>query len=208
VDGSLAILAPENIVMPETDFAWADVPDLPDILKKLRKHGPAVTIKYWDKPTWLILDHADVDRCFHDQVNFNIAEGHTLLVEPVMGHNIQCMAGDEHRQHRGLINPLFFPKSIRSYVEPLMEPIAHELLDRIEGQREVDFVPAFAQPFPFLVITRLLGIPVEDEAEMMKLAVKILDFAWHYEEGVAARDAMDGYSLEGYHQESAPCSPR
>ena len=44
MDGSLAILAPENIVMPETDFAWADVPDLPDILKKLRNApGPPRT---------------------------------------------------------------------------------------------------------------------------------------------------------------------
>ena len=191
MDAVTVALAPENIVMPEIDFAWADVPDLPDILKELRKHGPTVAIKYWDKPAWLILDHADVDRSFHDQVNFNIAEGHTIMVEPVMGHNIQCMAGDEHRVHRGLINPLFMPRAVRSYVEPLIEPIAHELLNRIEGQREVDFIPAFAQPFPFTVITRLLGVPVEDEAQMMEWAVKILAFAWDYEAGVAAKEKID-----------------
>ncbi len=187
------LLTPENILMPEIDFAWDDVPNLPSILKSLRKHGPAVPIKYWDKPTWLILDHADVDRCFHDQINFNIAEGHVSLVEPVMGHNVQCMSGEEHRQHRGLINPLFMPRAVRSYVERLIEPVAHELLDRIEGKQEVDFVPAFAQTYPFTVITRLLGIPVKDEQQMMKWAVKILEFAWDYEGGVAARDAIDAY---------------
>jgi len=32
-------------------------------------------------------------------------------------------------------------------------------MDRIEGQREVEFVQGFTRPTPFTVITRLLGNP-------------------------------------------------
>jgi cytochrome P450 len=129
-------------------------------------------------------------------VNFNIAGSHKVLVEPWLGHNIQTMDGEEHRQHRGVVNELFMPRAVRGYVEKLIEPIAHELLDRIEGEREVDFVPAFGRPFPFLVITRLLNIPVADEHLMMNWAEKLLEFVWDPVGSRAARDAFDAYMID------------
>ncbi|MFN9897205.1 MAG: response regulator, partial [bacterium] len=63
-------------------------------------------------------------------------------------------------------NPLSFltkpfsDREVRAAIESLIEPTANELLDAIKGQEELDMIAAFSRPFPFRVITRLLGIPL------------------------------------------------
>jgi cytochrome P450 len=180
-----------DVVKPEVDFGLNEVPDLVEVLRDLRRHGSAVAINYAGRPAWVILDYDDVNSAFQDNVNFDITQGHTILSEATLGHNVQMMSGQEHRQHRGLVNPMFMPRAVRSYVEAAIEPIAHELLDRIEGRSEVDFVACFARLFPFTVITRLLGIPVDDEERMMTCALKIFDFTQDPEGARAARESFD-----------------
>lgn len=180
-------------LMPDIDFAHDDVPDLHDLIEELRTHGPVVPVRYHGSPVWLIMDHALLKQAFEDYVHFDATAGYKLIAEPSMGKTLQTMAGEEHRVSRALVNPLFMPVKVRGYVESLIEPIAHELCDRIESQREVEFVSAFARPYPFLVITRLLGIPVEDEASFMEWAVKMIDFPWDPEGAVRAKTEFGTY---------------
>jgi len=110
-----------------------------------------------------------------------------------MGKTLQTMSGEEHRINRALVNPLFTPAKVRAYVEGLMEPIAHELCDRMEGKAEIDFVAAFARPYPFLVITRLLGLPVEGEDQFLQWALKMVDFPWDPEGSIRAKAEFEAY---------------
>ena len=180
-------------LMPDIDFAHADVPNLHELIDELRTHGPVVPVLYHGSPVWLILDYGLLRDAFSDNVHFDGAEGYKLIAEPSQGKTVQTMTGDEHRVSRALVSPLFMPAKVRSYVERLIEPIAHELCDRMEGQREVEFVSAFARPFPFLVITRLLSIPVTDEGLFMDWAVKMIDFPWDPEGSVRAKAEFDAY---------------
>jgi cytochrome P450 len=82
---------------------------------------------------------------------------------------------------------------VRGYVERLIEPIIHELLDRIEDASEVEFVRAFTRPYPFTVITRLLGIPVPDEPMLLEWAVKLIDYPWDPEGALKSKAAFDAY---------------
>ncbi len=110
-----------------------------------------------------------------------------------MGMTLQTMSGEKHRVARASVAAPFLPASVRSYVEKLIEPIAHELMDRIEGRREVEFVQAFTRPYPFTVITRLLGIPVRDEAMLLEWAVKLIDFPWDPDGALKSKAAFDDY---------------
>jgi cytochrome P450 len=103
------------------------------------------------------------------------------------------MSGREHSVNRGLISGAFLPRIVRSYVESLIEPIANELLDAIEGCDEVDVIPAFSRPFPFRVITRLFGIPVTDEPKLLSWALKLIDYPWDPDGAVRARHDFAGY---------------
>ncbi len=180
-------------LMPEVDFAYDEVLNLHELLEELRQHGPVVPVKYLGAPVWAILDHKELDQAFNDLEHFDPRDGYKVISEPSMGRTLQTMTGEEHRVNRASVAVPFLPAKVRSYVEAMIEPIAHELMDRIAGQREVEFVKAFTRPYPFTVITRLLGIPVSDEAMLLEWAVKLIDFPWDPQGAVKAKREFDSY---------------
>jgi cytochrome P450 len=182
-------------LMPQVDFAYDEVTDLHELLDELRAHGPVVRVKYLGAPVWAILDHAELNQAFTDLEHFDPCDGYRIISAPSMGNTMQTMSGEQHRLARAAVAAPFLPASVRSYVERLIEPIAHELMDRIEGRHEVEFVQGFSRPYPFTVITRLLGIPVSDETMFLEWAVKLIDFPWDPEGAVKAKAAFDDYML-------------
>jgi cytochrome P450 len=182
-------------LLPEVDFAYDEVTDLHELLDELRAHGPVVRVKYLGAPVWAILDHRELNQAFNDLEHFDPGDGYRIISAPSMGNTMQTMSGDQHRVARASVAAPFLPASVRGYVEKLIEPIAHELMDRIAGQREVEFVQGFTRPYPFTVITRLLGIPVSDEAMLLEWAVKLIDFPWDPEGALKSKAAFDEYML-------------
>jgi cytochrome P450 len=89
----------------------------------------------------------------------------------------------------------FFPRQIRALVEPLLATQARLLLDEIQGQEQVDLVQAFARPYPFKIITRMLGIPIHDDEKCLSWALKIIDFPWDPEGALQAKAEFDDYLL-------------
>lgn len=180
-------------LMPEIDFAYDEVVNLHELIEQLRVYGPVVPVKYLGAPVWAILDHRELNQAFNDLEHFDPGDGYRIISAPSMGMTLQTMSGEEHRVNRASVSALFLPLKVRSYVETMIEPIAHELMDRIAGQREVEFVQAFTRPFPFTVITRLLGIPVADESMFLEWAVKLIDFPWDPEGALKAKAGFDSY---------------
>jgi cytochrome P450 len=62
-----------------------------------------------------------------------------------------------HTRLRGLVLRAFTARRVAA-LEPEIAALAHQLVDRIEGQ-EFDLLPAFAERLPVTVIARLLGVP-------------------------------------------------
>jgi cytochrome P450 family 150 subfamily A5 len=69
-----------------------------------------------------------------------------------------------HTMERSLVAKLFTPTRV-DRMRPLMRELANDLIDDWIELGAVDFVDRFARPFPFAVITTMLGIPEEDRAE-------------------------------------------
>lgn len=180
-------------LMPEIDFAYDDLPNLHDVLDALRQAGPVVPVRFHGEAAWLVLSHAELAQAFTDNVNFDPAPGYLERTEESMGRTLLGLTGDEHRTTRAMVAAPFMPARVRQYVQPLIEPIIQELLNRIEGLEEVEFVSAFTRPFPFTVITRLLSIPVVDEALFLKWAVKLIDHPWDPEGAMEAKAGFDAY---------------
>lgn len=183
-------------LMPHIDFAYDELPNLHEILEELRAHGPVVSVKNHGSPTWLILDHAELNRAFTDNVHFDPSEGYLASTEIPMGRNLLALTGEEHRVTRAMVAPSFLPAKSRTYIESLIEPVAHELLDRIGGKDEVEFVGAFTRLFPFSIITRLLSIPVTDENLFLEWAVKLIDYPWDPEGSLRAKAGFDAYMVD------------
>jgi cytochrome P450 StaP len=69
----------------------------------------------------------------------------------------------DHTRVRGAISQWFAPKRIED-CKPRIEQIVRQLLDDIEadGDNGFDFVEKLAYPLPLLVISELMGVPIED----------------------------------------------
>lgn len=70
----------------------------------------------------------------------------------------------DHTRLRSLVSKAFTPRMIEQ-MRPRVQQIADELVDTMQGEQEVDFIPAFAYPLPITVISELLGIPAEDRLQ-------------------------------------------
>ena len=97
------------------------------------------------------------------------------------GRNLQCMHGDEHRLNRALVSPAFRQRLMPGLVPPLLGPIAHELIDRFVDRGEAELVAEFTSRYPFLVITRLLGLPRHSEEEVKRWGMAMLDIQANHE---------------------------
>jgi pimeloyl-[acyl-carrier protein] synthase len=67
----------------------------------------------------------------------------------------------EHERLRSLLGLIFTPRRVQD-LEPRIEALARELLERLPAHGEVDLMEAFALPLPVIVIAGLLGLPLED----------------------------------------------
>jgi cytochrome P450 len=112
-----------------------------------------------------------------------------------MGRTMQTMSGTQHRLNRALVSNAFFPKQVRSYVGTVVEPEAVRWLRAFAGEERVDLVERFTRPYPFSVITRLLGIPVHDERLFLEWALKLIDYPWDPEGALRARAGFDAYMV-------------
>lgn len=71
------------------------------------------------------------------------------------------MDAPEHTQLRRLVSRPFSPKSVAEYEDAVRE-IAVELLEKLRGQTEFDFVQAISRELPMRMLGRLLGLPNDD----------------------------------------------
>ena len=71
------------------------------------------------------------------------------------------MDAPEHTQLRRLVSRPFSPKSVAEYEDSVRE-IAVEIIEKLRGQDEFDFVQAVSRELPMRMLGRLLGLPAED----------------------------------------------
>jgi cytochrome P450 len=178
---------------PEIDFAHAHAPDLHEILDDLRSQGPVVPVRFHDRTTYLVTSYEAVRAAFADEENFTSATFYREHAEPSQGRTMQAMIGDEHRRNRLLVSRSFLPRRVASYIEGPIREEAIRRVDALEAQTEVDLVETFARPFPFSVITRLLGLPVEDEPLFLEWALKLIDYPWDPEGALKAKNEFTEY---------------
>lgn len=190
-------------LMPDIDFAVDEIDDLHERVAELRKHGPIVPVNCFGEPAWLVIDYAGVDKVLRDKTVFDVTRYNEEIAGPIIGRTLLAMKGDEHKLNRGMMDPAFSFGAARRYIESIIEPTIHELLDRIEGQEEADLKFDFCRTFPFTVITKLLGVPVEDEENLIRLASLMMTYPVDPEGAAAAIAEFDEFIEAVIHDRQA-----
>jgi cytochrome P450 len=159
----------------EVDYNDPNISGYWQKLAPLREGLGVARLRFGDTVGWVLLRHADVSMAFREDTRFSKGAALKPVTFPIMGPNIQGYDGHEHTVHRSLVSPAFRRTAIPRYVEPLLRPLAEELVDDIAPLGEGDLMTTFAKRYPMRVITELLGIPRQDEDQMAAWAKAMLN---------------------------------
>ncbi|HYC23002.1 MAG TPA: cytochrome P450 [Candidatus Bathyarchaeia archaeon] len=127
---------------------------------------------------WALTRHADVVRASRDSATFSSALGGTMVADSppeqlqVIRLMMLNMDPPAHTKLRALINKGFTPRMVERLRERIAE-LAAQIVDRVAGRGECDFVADVAGELPSYVIAELTGIPLEDGRELYRLTERM-----------------------------------
>jgi cytochrome P450 len=176
-------VSPVSSQAADIDFALlppqdTEIPRFHELLRQLRESSRIAPVLFAGQPSWLVTRYRDVLDVLGDEEHFSSRALHEANSFPVMGRNLMGMEGDEHRVNKALVSPPFRRSAVSAYVEPVLRPLCHRLIDDFPADGGVDLVADFTKRFPLAVIAKLLGLPVEDEVTFGKWAMALIAFAF------------------------------
>jgi cytochrome P450 len=160
------------------DFAFDDQPDLHATLAGLRARRPFAIVPFAGTSAVLLLTDELVRAAFRDEATFPAAPVYAMTTEPVFGKTVLSMSGAQHRASRTLVSAPLRRGRVQAYVDPVIEPVVHELIDRFVDRGSAELVTEFTHRVSLLTISRLLGIPTDDEARIQLWAKAMIEYVF------------------------------
>jgi cytochrome P450 len=163
----------------QVDFAFDEMPgeEMHRILHAYRDRGPLQSTHFMGLPAFIITGHRVLLDAFMDTEKFPPHRMYKTSFEGAIGETFISMEDSrKHLAYRRLATPAFRSRAVARYQRDELAGLAHELIDRLEGIRSFDLVETFTTRFPFLVISRLMGLPRDRESEFQDWAFALLNF--------------------------------
>src|SRR5260370_29241159 len=140
--------------------------------RRLRDHAPMLRgpLGYW-----VLSRYADIAAVLRDpRFGVGVDEASLMLAMTQDGPGIATMRElsrwmlfrdpPDHTPLRRLVSKAFTPRALEA-VRPRVVEIVNHLLDNFARRDEVDLIADLALPLPVTVISELLGLPIEDQAQ-------------------------------------------
>jgi cytochrome P450 len=175
------------------DFAFDDQPDLHAALARLRERRPYAIVPFAGVRAVLLLTDELVRAAFRDEATFPAAPVYAMTTEPVFGKTVLSMSGAEHRVSRGVVSAPLRRSRVLTYLEPVIEPVVDELIDQFVARGTADLVAEFTHRYSLLIISRLLGFPVDDEANVHRWAQAMIRYPFDPPTAVACAAEFTAY---------------
>lgn len=180
----------------QADFALDDLPGdaLHALLRAARAAGPIVPTRFLGLEARVIAGHEPLDEAFRDEQTFPGYRMYQASFEPAIGPSfISDPDPKRHLRTRKLATPAFRSRAVSRFAEEGMAPVAHELIDALGDRDRYDLVAEFTARFPYLVISRLLGLPRDRESEFHAWALALLTFRDDPDRALEARAALSEF---------------
>jgi cytochrome P450 len=179
--------------LEHVDFAFDKMPgdELHEVLRAFRDEGPVVPTRFLGLPAFVIARYDALVEAFTDNERFPPHRMYQASFEGAIGRSfISEPDPARHRLYRKLATPAFRSRAVASYEREGLAAMAHELVDGFCDEPEIDLMAEFAARFPYLVITRLLGLPRDREEDFHGWAQGLLRFRDDPEQGRRAGEEL------------------
>jgi len=115
------------------------------------------------------------------------------MLGPGFGRTVTTMDAPEHTRYRRLFQAAFMPNVIASWGDSLVQPVVDELVSKFAERGTADLVTEFTSLYPFYIIYRQLGLPVDDRKVFHKLAVALTITSTNVEKAAEAGAKLGAY---------------
>lgn len=140
------------------------------LFAELRGQGPVHHVSLPDgERAWIVTRYDDVRQGLTDP-RLSLEKRHAtgyrgFRLPPALDANLLNMDPPDHTRLRRLVTTAFTPRRVEA-LRPRIQQVTDGLLDRIAPDGRADLVASFAEPLPITVISELLGVPVDDRADL------------------------------------------
>jgi len=150
---------------------------------ELRAEGPLHLVALDGRdPFWAVLGQPEVMEVEKHAEVFTNEPAPTLLPHrpaidepkpPAIINTLVQMDGEEHKQHRALVNEWFKPGEVRKLTERVEQQARRSVDEMAARGGECDFSADVAMNYPLRVILEILGLPEEEFPRMLRLTQEL-----------------------------------
>jgi cytochrome P450 len=145
-----------------------------------------------DQPKFTVLSYAAIDQILNDPEAFsNHSFDPTLGV--VFGPILSVMDPPEHTRYRRVFQQAFRPPIVQSWGDGIVEPVIDDLMAGFVDRGRVELIGEFTRPYPFHVLYRMLGLPVEDIETFYRLTIAQLVTSFAMQSAQEAATKLGNY---------------
>lgn len=153
---------------------------------------------------WAVTRYEDVVKVSRDSATFSSSRGGTMVPDTpeeqlvMMRQMMLNMDPPQHTKLRALVNKGFTPSRVQRLRQRVGE-LSTQIVDKVSGARQCDFVADVAGELPSYLIAELVGIPLDDGRRLYRLTEQMHTAAVTVEAQAATLGAileMMGYSAE------------
>jgi len=132
---------------------------------RLREEAPIVTNDFL-APHFIVTRYEDILGVYQDAETFSNRAVSVFDPDPPYKWIPEMLDGNEHRQWRKQLGPLFGPRQAQRLEEKIRRR-AIETIEPLVGRSDVEFMDDFAFKYPTSIFLELMGLPVEDLDNLM-----------------------------------------
>ncbi|WP_042163701.1 cytochrome P450 family protein [Paenibacillus gorillae] len=146
------------------------------VYEKLRANIPIFKVLFPNGEFgWMINRYEDAVEVLKDnRFSKDIVKLHGPDQQNIFVHNMLFADPPDHRRLRGLVQKAFTPRMIEG-MRSHIQQIADDLLDGLKSPDKMNLIDEFAFPLPIIVISEILGVPVEDQDKFRLWSNSIID---------------------------------
>lgn len=171
------------------------------VYAKMRQQEPVFRILFPDgQYVWLITQYEDAVQVLKDpRFSKDVAKRYGAEHATMLTNNMLFADPPDHRRLRGLVQKAFTPKLIADMRDHIQD-IADDLLNNLSSTECVDLIDEYAFPLPIIVISEILGVPLEDQDKFRVWSNAIIDAnsAEHADTFQEHSDAFRAYLTEWF----------
>lgn len=151
----------------------------------LRDEAPIVRNEFANGH-YIVTRYEDIIKAYQNAKVFSNTAVTVFNPNPTFRWIPQMLDGDEHKQWRKQLNPLFSPKHVERLEDKVRER-AVTLIKEIAAKGRCDFMQDFALQYPSFIFLDLMGMPFEDLDKFLHWEDEILHVSGDAEETARRR---------------------